>query len=108
MIKLGVLKPYLLKDTEFHRLITVYAHVESILELSEEELDAAEITKIEDGISVRVKKNGYIETVKCFFFEYTKEICKDNCLDFAVLDPHVDNILRNLGGNLSSFLPSSS
>lgn len=56
-----------------------------------------EITKAEDHIKVKYKENGYTKKEKLFFEKYTGKICKDNLLDFSVLDDAVSHFFREKG-----------
>lgn len=53
-----------------------------------------EITKAEGYIIVKYKEAGYTKEEK-FFFENTDKICKDNLLDFSVLDEAIDEYFRD-------------
>lgn len=56
-----------------------------------------EITKTEDHIKVKYKENGYTKKEKLFFEKYTGKICKDNLLDFSVLDDAISQFFREKG-----------
>lgn len=56
-----------------------------------------EITKAEDHIKVKYKENGYTKKEKLFFEKYTGKICKDNLLDFSVLDYSISQFFREKG-----------
>lgn len=53
-----------------------------------------EITKADDHIIVKYNEAGYTREEK-FFFENTDKICKDNLLDFSVLDEAIDEYFRD-------------
>lgn len=56
-----------------------------------------EITKAEDHIKVKYKENGYTKKEKLFFEKYADKICKDNLLDFSVLDDAISQFFREKG-----------
>lgn len=56
-----------------------------------------EITKADGHIKVKYKENGYTKKEKLFFEKYTGKICKDNLLDFSVLDDAVSHFFREKG-----------
>lgn len=56
-----------------------------------------EITKAEDHIKVKYKENGYTKKEKLFFEKYTSKICKDNLLDFSVLDDAISHFFGEKG-----------
>ena len=56
-----------------------------------------EITRAEDHIKVKYKENGYTKKEKLFFEKYTDKICKDNLLDFSVLDDAISQFLGEKG-----------
>lgn len=56
-----------------------------------------EITKAEDHIKVKYKENGYTKKEKLFFENYTSKICKDNLLDFSVLDDAISHFFGEKG-----------
>lgn len=56
-----------------------------------------EITKAQDHIKVKYKENGYTKKEKLFFEKYTGKICKDNLLDFSVLDDAISQFFREKG-----------
>lgn len=56
-----------------------------------------EITKAEDHIKVKYTENGYTKKEKLFFDKYTSKICKDNLLDFSVLDDAISHFFGEKG-----------
>lgn len=56
-----------------------------------------EITKAEDHIKIKYKENGYTKKEKLFFEKYADKICKDNLLDFSVLDDAISQFFREKG-----------
>lgn len=56
-----------------------------------------EITKADGYIKIKYKENGYTKKEKLFFDKYTGKICKDNLLDFSVLDDAISQFFREKG-----------
>ena len=56
-----------------------------------------EITKADGYIKIKYTENGYTKKEKLFFEKYTGKICKDNLLDFSVLDDAISQFFREKG-----------
>ena len=67
---------------------------EQCIKIMTESENEPEIAKADDHIIVKYKEAGYTREEK-FFFENTDKICKDNLLDFSVLDEAIDKYFRD-------------
>ena len=56
-----------------------------------------EIIKADGHIKIKYTENGYTKKEKLFFDKYTGKICKDNLLDFSVLDDAISQFFREKG-----------
>lgn len=63
-----------------------------------------EIIKTDDHITVKYKEAGYTKEENFLFGENTDNICKDNIIDFSVLDVAIDKYFRDHKIEVSGYI----
>lgn len=94
LVNKGKLKLNMLKNNEdFDELKKVYNNIQSLVELPMAYLEESDYYKTDFGLEICLKKGCYITRINLDLRKYKRIICKEDSIDFTVLDRKLENIL---------------